>query len=290
MPRTDRIRSAVDRVASGMRAAAMFGAALVVVLPLLYVLRIAVAEVPGGFFEQQTTLPRTLGPEAGFTLENFRNVWTLGGMREAFGTSLATVPLGAAIATTVASLAGFAFAKLAVPAGNLWFGLLAVTLGVPIPAIAIPLLTQGLSLGYADSRIGLAIAYGALFSVFGTIFMRYYYKSFPDSLLEAARIDGAGTIRIFVRIVFPLSAPAIATLFVITTLVLWGELLLALVLLPRGTDNTVSVAVARFTSEYGTGGPALAAAAVLAAVPIMLVISVAQHWLRTGLSTGSVKE
>jgi ABC-type glycerol-3-phosphate transport system permease component len=277
-------------VAGGLRVAVMVGAGLAVVLPLLYVLRIAVAEVPGGFFEQQTTLPRSLGPEAGFTLENFRNVWTLGGMREAFGTSLATVPLGAAIATTVASLAGFAFAKLAVPAGNLWFGLLAVTLGVPIPAIAIPLLTQGLSLGYADSRVGLAIAYGALFSVFGTIFMRYYYKDFPDSLLEAARIDGAGTIRIFLRIVLPLSAPAIATLFVITMLVLWGELLLALVLLPRGGDNTVSVAVARFTSEYGTGGPALAAAAVLAAVPIMLVISVAQRWLRTGLSAGSVKE
>ncbi len=259
-----------------------------VTLPLLYVLRIALERLPGGRVDTQLTVPTHVGPSAGFTLQNFTGAWTSGGMSQAFSTSLRVVPVGAALATCLATLAGFAFAKLPVPGRRTLAVLLACGLAIPAPVIAVPLISQGVRFGYINSTLGLAICYGAIFSIFGTLYMSAYFNDFPESLLEAAALDGCSPLQSFGRIVAPLAVPGMAAVFVLNILLQWAELLLALVLLPK--RHTASVAVATFQNAYATGGPSLAAASILSALPVVVVVLACQRFLRSGIHAGATKE
>jgi ABC-type glycerol-3-phosphate transport system permease component len=116
-----------------------------------------------------------------------------------------------------------------------------------------------------------------------------YYRSLPDELIESAQIDGARLHSILLRIALPLAAPAIATVFVINVFIQWSELILALVMLPDSDKQTVTAAVAQFSTQFRTGGPLTAAGMILTAAPILLVFLVAQRWLRQGVFAGGVK-
>ncbi len=260
---------------------------LSVTLPLLYVLRIALERLPAARVDAQLTVPTHIGPSAGFTFQNFTDAWSSGGLSDAFLTSLEVVPLGAAIATLLATLAGFAFAKLPVPGRRTLAVVFACGLAVPGPVIAVPLISQGVRLGYINSTLGLAICYGAIFSIFGTLYMAAYFTDLPDSLLESAALDGCNPMQSFRWIVMPLAVPAIAAVFVLNILLQWAELLLALVLLPK--RHTASVAVATFQNAYATGGPSLAAASILSALPVVVVVVACQRFLRSGMHAGAVK-
>jgi raffinose/stachyose/melibiose transport system permease protein len=121
------------------------------------------------------------------------------------------------------------------------------------------------------------------------MFMKAYFRSLPDSLIESARIDGAGPWRIFQRIAVPLAWPALATVFILNLYIQWSELLLALVMLPSPGKQTLTVAIATLSSQYQTGGPTLAAAATLASLPIIAVFVASRRLFKTGIVLGSFR-
>jgi ABC-type glycerol-3-phosphate transport system permease component len=253
-----------------------------VVLPLLWTVRIALKPL-----DAYTGNPSGIG--GGFTFGNFSSAWTAGQLGEGFKNSFLIVPAGALLATTVATLAGFALSRLQVPARKLFFIAIVLGIGVPIPAIALPLFDENLRLGIVDWRLGLVLVYGGIFASWGTLFMAAYFGNVPASLIESARLDGATTFGVFRRIALPLAIPAIASVFVINFFIQWAELLLALVLLPSEGKKTVTLALAAFSTQYRTGGPTSAAAALMAAVPIFVLFGVSQRFLTRGLLTGAVK-
>jgi ABC-type glycerol-3-phosphate transport system permease component len=255
---------------------------LAAVLPFLWVARVAFRPV-----DAFTRNPAGLG--GGFTLVNFRDVWSSGMLGNGFVNTLSIVPAAALLATFMGSLAGFALAKLDLPGKRLILGMIAVAMCIPMPAIVIPLFNQGLQFHYADSRLGLVLVYGGLFSAWSSIFMYAYFQSMPSALIEAARIDGANSVLIFLRIAVPLAAPAIATVYILNLFSQWGELLLALVLLPQTSLQTLTVHVAALTGQFPAGGPATAAGALITAIPILIVFAVCQRFFRTGVTAGAVK-
>jgi ABC-type glycerol-3-phosphate transport system permease component len=253
-----------------------------VILPLLWTIRIALK--PLGAY---TRHPSGIG--GGFTFANFSSAWTAGLLGEGFKNSFLIVPAGALLATVVATLAGFALNKLEVPARKLVAIVVILGIGVPIPAVALPLFDQNLRLGIVDWRLGLVFVYGAIFASWGTLFMSAYFGNVPGSLIESARLDGATTFGVFRRIAVPLAAPAVVSVFVINFFIMWAELLLALVLLPSEGKKTVEIALAAFSTQYETGGPTAAAAALMAAGPVFLLFAASQRYLAKGLLTGAVK-
>jgi ABC-type glycerol-3-phosphate transport system permease component len=256
---------------------------LAAIFPLAWVIRVAV-KPPANFIGDPT------GLGGGFTLQNFSDAINSAGLRSGILNSLEIVPAGALGATALASVGGFALAQLDIPFRRLWLALIGAAIAVPLPAIIISLFDQGLSFGYTDSRPGLSLVYAGIFSAWGTYFMYSYYSSLPQALLDSARVDGANDLQTLLRVAIPLAKPAIATVLVINVFIQWSDLILALVMLPESSMQTATVKVALYSTQYRSGGPAQAAALLVASVPVFATYFAGQRFIRAGTFAGGVKE
>jgi ABC-type glycerol-3-phosphate transport system permease component len=261
----------------------VMGLAVVAVLfPLAWVLRVA-TKTEEGFISD----PASLG--GGFTLANFSAAWDAVDLGGAIVDSLSITLPGAALATVVGLLGGYAFAKLPVPFRSVVLALAVGGLTIPVAALVIPQFDQALALGYVDTRIGLIVVYGAFYASWSSLFFYAYFRDLPDDLLEAAAIDGASARVAFRSVALPLALPAVAVGFVLNVFLQWSELLLGLIMLPGGDVTTAMTAIATFSTQFRTGGPLTAAATVIVAIPIFLLFIVAQRWLKTEIFGGSIK-
>ncbi len=257
-------------------------AVVAVLFPLIWVVRVA-TKTEDGFISD----PASLG--GGFTLDNFGRAWDAVDLGGAILDSLSITLPGAALATFVGVLAGYAFAKLPVPARRLLLVLAVGGLTIPIAALVIPQFDQALILGYLDTRWGVILVYGSFFASWSSLFFFSYFKDLPGDLLEAASLDGASASRAFWAVALPLAGPAVAVGFVLNVFLQWSELLLGLILLPGGDVTTAMTAIATFSTQFRTGGPLTAAATVIVALPIFLLFIGAQRYLRTEIFGGSIK-
>jgi ABC-type glycerol-3-phosphate transport system permease component len=276
-----RVAQAEGRVAGTFRRAVVIGSVAGVVLPLLWIVRTALRPVNAYFGD-----PAGLG--GGLTLGSFSDAWS-SGLGHGLYSSLLVAPLASVIATALAALAGYAFAKEEVACKRVLLVVVSVSLVIPLSAFAVPLFDQALQFHYLDSRLALAVTYGALFSGWGTLFLRAYYVSLPDELIDAAKVDGATTWQVFRRIALPLGGPAIASVFVINLFITWGEVIIALVNLPSPDHQTSAAVLAQFSTQFRAGGPLTAAAMLIVVAPIVAAFVVSQRWLRAEVFGGAVK-
>jgi raffinose/stachyose/melibiose transport system permease protein len=142
------------------------------------------------------------------------------------------------------------------------------------------------NLGLVDSRLGLVLVYAASGIPFSVFIMSAFFRGLPSELEEAARIDGAGELRIFARVMVPLVKPAIATVVVFRFVPLWTDFFFPLVLL-RTTDRyTLPVGLTQFFGEFQTNWSALFAGLVIATVPLVVLFLVATRQIVAGLTAG----
>ncbi|NEM91061.1 carbohydrate ABC transporter permease [Galbitalea soli] len=186
------------------------------------------------------------------------------------------------------SMVGYALAKLEFAGKRVVFGLVLVTLMVPGVVTFVPLFV-------VVSKLGLVSTYPALILPFvatplGVFLMRQFIAGIPDSLLEAARIDGAGDLRIFARIVLPLCKPALATLAILTFLGSWNNFLWPLVVAQSSDMYTLPVALSLYsTGQNSTNYGVLLAGAVLIIVPILLLFVALQRYFVQGIAVTGIK-
>ena len=156
--------------------------------------------------------------------------------------------------------------------------LIMINIGIVFPAIGLDTLA-GLTLVYLGGAIG-----------FNTFLIKGFMDSIPESLDESARVDGAGVGTIFLKIILPLTRPALAVIFVISFITLFGEFLLARTLLSTTSNFTLAVGLQLFaTADYGAKWGLLSAAVVIASLPIVLTFLIAQRAIVSGLTGGAVK-
>ncbi len=266
----------------------MMAACLAVIFPLLWVVRIALKTDPGFLAD-----PSGIGGD--FTLANFASAWNAVDLGGAITTSLLITIPGAVLATALGVLAGYAFAKLPVPARRLLIALAVGGLTIPVAALVIPEFDQALEAAdlfgssYLDTTWGLTLIYGAFFSSWSALFFFSYFRDLPADLIEAASLDGASVFQTFRRVALPLAGPAIAVGFVLNVFLQWSEVLLGLIMLPGGKQQTAMTAIASFSTQFRVGGPLTAAAAIIVALPIFALFLVAQRWLKTEIFGGSIK-
>ncbi|MEO8011053.1 MAG: carbohydrate ABC transporter permease, partial [Dokdonella sp.] len=216
--------------------------ALIALAPLLWM--VSVSFMPTG---EASAFPPPLLPSK-MTLHNYRQLFDRDGMGHYLFNS-------AFIATSMTLLslafnlsAGYAFAKLPFRGRERTFKMLLGALVIPGQVAMIPLFLLMKQLGLVNTYGGVIVP--GLAGIFGIFLVRQYARSIPDELLEAARIDGAGEMRIFLRIVLPLLKPIIVTLAIFTFLASWNDFMWPLIILSDQTWQTLPVALASLSREH----------------------------------------
>jgi multiple sugar transport system permease protein len=186
------------------------------------------------------------------------------------------------------SMVGYALAKMEFPGKKLLFTLVMVMLMVPGVVTFVPLFVQVTSLGLLNTYPALILPF--LTQPIGVFLMRQFMLGIPEPLMEAARIDGAGELRVFARIVMPLCGPPLATLGILTFLGSWNNFLWPLVAAQSQDMYTLPVALSLYsTGQQATDYGLLLAGAVLIITPILLLFVALQRYFIQGVATAGLK-
>jgi raffinose/stachyose/melibiose transport system permease protein len=192
------------------------------------------------------------------------------------------------ITAILSVLAGYAFGTLRFRGANLLFFIFMIGLIMPFEATIVPLYYQLRSMGLINNLVGVMLPQVGLFCAFGIFWMRQFFKATPPSLIEAAKIDGAGTFRILRSVLLPISWPPILTLATLVFIWSWNEFLIALVVLDRET-RTAPSGLASFTGQWVQDVPALSAAAIIVALPTVILYIALNRKIIAGILQGAVK-
>lgn len=200
----------------------------------------------------------------------------------------AVVTIGTMI---ISSMAGYAFARIRFPFANTMFMLVLLGLLIPSEVTIVPLFQMFLQAGMVNTHWPLILVpmFGAP-SIFATFVMRQFFVTLPVELEEAARVDGLGRFKIFVRIALPLAKPALASVAIFTFLHSWNLFLEPIVFLSSAEKFTLPQALTQYTDAYG--GPMWniqLAAATLTALPVLIVFIIAQKQFVEGLAHTGLK-
>ncbi len=192
-------------------------------------------------------------------------------------------------ATTVffGAMAGYGFSKFRFPGRNVVFGLILSTFMIPFPVIMIPLFVLVRNLGWVNTYWGLIIP-GAL-TGFAVFMMRQFIQAIPSELIDAARIDGAGELRIFLTIVLPLARPALATLGILTFLDSWNNLLWPLIVIQSDEMETIPLGLTKFSTLYSSNYAQMLAMSVIASVPVLVVFIIGRRQIINSLMLSGIK-
>jgi len=252
-----------------------------ILFPLLWMLSASL--MPEG---QANLFPPRLLPSP-LTIEQYGALFT----RLDLGRYLFNSALLAAAVTGISlllnSMAGYAFAKLRFRGRDASFRFLLAALVIPAQVGMLPLFLMLKQLGFINTYFGVVIP--GMASIFGIFLVRQYALSTPDSLLDAARIDGASEFRIYWSLILPLCKPILVTLALFTFMGAWNDFMWPLIVLTDDKLYTLPVALANLLGEHVQDTELMMAGAVLTVLPVMLVFLALQRHYLEGLTAGGMK-
>jgi multiple sugar transport system permease protein len=221
------------------------------------------------------------------TLHNYRELFTRAGMGRYFFNSVLLAALTTCLALLFNVAAGYAFAKLRFAGRERIFNTLLGALVIPAQVAMLPLFLMLKNMGLVNTYAGVLVP--GMASIFGIFLVRQYATTIPDELLEAARMDGAGELRIFVRIVLPILKPVLATLAIFSFLGSWNDFMWPLIVLTDSALQTLPVALSGLSREHVQDSELMMAGAVVTILPVLLLFLGLQRFYIQGLLMGSVK-
>jgi multiple sugar transport system permease protein/raffinose/stachyose/melibiose transport system permease protein len=207
---------------------------------------------------------------------NFANAWSAGISRYLFN-SLIITSVSVLLIVVVSAMAAYAFARLRFPFRVPLYLLLIVGFAIPVHTTLIPLyrtLNSANLLNTYPGVIGPYVAFGIPFSV---LLLYAFFVQFPSEIEDAARIDGCDTWQMVIRIVLPLSLPAMSSVAIFQTVFLWNEFSVALITLSDDAMRTIPLGLTTFQGQWTTNWPSLLAAVTLASIPLLLIFIILQR-------------
>lgn len=255
--------------------------ALLAVLPLVGVLITSLTPPGEG--------GASLGVPSRLSFGNYAQAWTTGHFSQYMMSSTIVVVCVVVGTAVLAILAGFGFARLRFPGSNIIFYACILGLMVPQEAYVVPLYFTFRDLGLDNSYLAVILPQIAQSLAFGIFWMRAAFRALPESLLQAARLDGASNRVVLWRILVPPTMPAVLTMVMLVFMWTWNEFLLSLVMLRSESLRTAPLALTFFQSRFTTNFPVMAAAASIIALPVVILyIFLQRHFLR-GMLSGAIK-
>ena len=225
-----------------------------------------------------------------YTLQNYGEVLAAQGMGQAFLNSFAIAIPATVIPIAIATTAAYAFSWMTFPGRQVLFIVVVGLLVVPLQMTLIPILRLYNTLGWSGSFLGVWLAHTGYGLPLGIYLLTNYISSLPKDLIEAAAVDGASHLKIFTRLIVPLSLPAIASFAVFQFLWVWNDLLVALVYLGGNPDVAPLTLVLRnLVGDRGQDWHLLTAGAFISMMVPLAVFFMLQRYFIRGLLAGSVK-
>jgi multiple sugar transport system permease protein len=259
----------------------LVAAAAITAFPLLWML--SVSFMPTG---TSNDFPPPLLPGHP-TLANYRELFAQQRMGRYFANSL-IVATGATLFSLVLNgLAGYALAKLRFTGREQLMKLMLAGLLIPAQVTMIPLFGLMKALGLVNTYAGAIVP--AMAGIFGIFLVAQYALSIPDELIDAARIDGAGELRIFRSIIVPLLVPILVTLGIFTFLGTWNDFMWPLIVLSDRDLQTLPVALAGLSREHVQDSELMMAGSVVTVAPVLVLFLAFQRHYVQGILMGSVK-
>lgn len=259
----------------------LIAGAVLMVAPLVWMALASFKTLP-----EILRVPPTLLPES-LHLDNYRTVLGDTAFVRYFLNSVLVAGITVASVLITSSMAGYAFAKFEFPGRRVLFVLVLATLMIPFQVRVIPLYVLASDLGLLDSYAGLVLP--GLVDAFGIFLMRQYLQSIPSELIDAARVDGASELTIFVRIVLPLAKPALAALAIFSLVASWESFLWPLLVISSPDKYTLPLGLAQFSGRFVTRVDLQMAASALTILPMLIVFLIMQRRFIEGMATAGMK-
>jgi ABC-type glycerol-3-phosphate transport system permease component len=223
------------------------------------------------------------------SLQNIVDAWTVGRFSDYLLNSiLLTVP-STILVVVFSTMAGYTFARLPFRGRTVLFYLVVLGLLVPFFTYMIPLYFQLRSMGLLDTLLGAVLLLTSGGLSFGTFFMRAFFSDLPVELEQAARVDGASELQIFVRVMLPLATSGMGALTVFTFLTNWNNFLIPLLYLPGGEFRPLTSGLYMFTGGRSLDIGPLAAGTLITILPVIVLFIVLQRQVTQGFLSGAVK-
>lgn len=210
------------------------------------------------------------------------------------------IPLGTFIKNTIiltvvvtvlqlftSSFAAYSFAKMNFPGKKILFLAYVSTIAMPWQVYMIPQFLMMRKMGLNDTLLAMVVLQA--FSAFGVFLMRQFYMGIPDSLCEAARIDGMSEYGIYARIMLPLSKPSLATLTIFTFVATWNDYLGPTIYLKTEAKKTIQIGLQRFIGQYSNEYGLMMAGSVISLIPVLIVFLTLQKHFVAGIATSGIK-
>jgi multiple sugar transport system permease protein len=253
---------------------ALLAGSALVLLP--FVIMLLASLVPKTAILQSTFRPEQM------SLRNYFETFSVVPFGRFYLNSLIVATSTTAIQILTAALAAFAFARLRFRGRETLFLIYLATLMIPFQVTMIPNFILMRYLRWYNTYQALILP--AAFSVFSTFLMRQYFMGLPMDLDEAARMDGAGTWRIWAQVIMPLSAPVVVTLAIFNFQGAWNDFLWPLVITNTLDMRTIPVGLSAFQGQYSTEWHLLMAGSVVALLPVLIIYIIGQQWFVQGIT------
>ncbi len=221
--------------------------------------------------------------------ENYAYAWNIANIGSYFGTSLIVVSITTLFTLIFSALAGYALAKLQIPHAMTIVLVMFLLSMLPSESVLMPTYLMTSKMGITGTHLSLILPYIGWGMALSTYIYRNFFVTIPTEMIEAARMDACGELRIFAQIIMPVVLPATATNAIFTFLGWWGEMLWGSVALSTSSLKTLPLGITAFVQSSGTDWGPLCAATAIILVPIIVFFLFTQKYFISGLTGGSVK-
>jgi ABC-type glycerol-3-phosphate transport system permease component len=228
-------------------------------------------------------------PPREWTLSTMESALSSGDLYLWLGNSALITGLAVVGSTVIAALGAYPIALMRWRPAGFVLGALVAMMVVPPIVLVVPLFQQAAAFGALNTYWVAIVIYAGVMVPFSTFMLATFFQTLPRELLEAARIDGAGSLRTLVSIVLPLSRPALVTVVIVQALWAWNEVLIALVFLQQDHLRTLMVGLTVFQGRYQLDVPLVMAGMLWATIPMLALYLAGQRFFIRGLTAGGVK-
>ncbi|MGC4153161.1 MAG: carbohydrate ABC transporter permease [Propionicimonas sp.] len=263
---------------TALQYAALIALAIVVLIPVFSFVTSALSPERSGLF-----VPGQLA------WENFQTAWEGAGLARAMTVSLTICVVAVFLQLVLGILGGYGFGVLNALGAKWLYPMVLLGLMISLEAIIVPLYYQMRDLGLTNSLPGIILIHVGMGVPFGIFWMRAAFRTLPRSLFEAARIDGAGSIRMLFQVALPLVIPAIITYALLGFMWTWNDYFLSLVFL-TGDNQPATVALGSFQGKFLTEFNLMAAGGIIVAAPVLILYIIFQRRFISGMLAGAIKE
>lgn len=219
--------------------------------------------------------------------ENYVNIWTKIPLLKFIGNTVILTIAVTFFQLLTSSFAAYAFSKLEFRFKNGLFLAYIATIAMPWQVYMVPQFIMMRRMGLNDTLLAMLCLQA--FSAFGVFMMKQFYAGIPDSLCEAARIDGMSEYRIYSSIMLPLSKPALATLTIFTFVNTWNDYLGPLIYLKTESKKTIQLGLRMFIGQYSAEYGLIMAGSIITLIPVLIVFLCLQKYFVEGIAATGVK-